>query len=57
MSFENKHKISKTSTCLLASFKEGHEKISKGTSKMYYDLLSQITEEVYMTSGSGVWLS
>jgi hypothetical protein len=57
ISFENKPKISKTLPRLLASFKEGHDKILKGTSKMYYDLSSQITEEVYMTSGSGVWSS
>jgi hypothetical protein len=41
---------------LLASFKEGHEQILKGTSKLYYDLSSPIAEKVYMTLGSGVWL-
>ena len=54
ISFENKPKIYETSPRLLASFKEVHEKMLKGITKMYYDLSSQITEEVYMTSRSGV---
>jgi hypothetical protein len=53
ISFENKCKISLR---FLASFKEGHEQILKGTSKLYYDLSSPITEKVYMTLGSVVWL-